>query len=107
MKNPVFHKNNAVYVIILLLSFILCVWLTIISTTTDINVAKQWAAKTGGTIVEIDLNMLPPDAGIYDLSTDFGRSIYLKGFTANNYAKSSSEVLIKGFIPSKAVKVVN
>lgn len=78
-----------------------------ISTTTDIYVAKQWAAKTGGTIVEIDLNMLPPDAGIYDLSTDFGRSIYLKGFTANNYAKSSSEVLIKGFIPSKAVKVVN
>ena len=76
-----------------------------ISTTTDINVAEYYASKDGCRIVEIDLNKLPSDVPIYDLSTDYGRNIYLKGITAQNFAKSSSEVLIEGYIPSEAIKL--
>jgi len=75
-----------------------------ISTTTDIEVAQTWSNKTGNGIVEIDLSSLSSDTKIYDLSTDAGRSEYLKGNTATNWAKSSSEVLIEGYVPSEAVK---
>jgi hypothetical protein len=76
-----------------------------ISTTTDINVAEYYASKDGCRIVKIDLNKLPSDVSIYDLSTDYGRNMYLKGITAQNFAKSSSEVLIEGYIPSEAIKL--
>ncbi len=76
-----------------------------ISTTTDINVAEYYASKDGCRIVEIDLNKLSSDVPIYDLSTDYGRNMYLKGITAHNFAKSSSEVLIEGYIPSEAIKL--
>ncbi len=75
-----------------------------ISTTTDINVAKKWAEKTGNKIVEIDLAKLPDNVNVIDLSTDAGRNAYLKGSTAKGLAKGSSEVLIEGNIPSEAIK---
>lgn len=75
-----------------------------ISTTTDINVARKWAEQDGCRIVEIDLNKV--DSPIYDLSTDEGRNLYLKGVSAKNFAKASSEVLVEGSIPSAALKIV-
>ena len=72
----------------------------------DINVANKWATKDGMRIVEIDLNKLPKGTNIYDLSTDIGRSTYLKGATAKGLAKGSSEVLIEGYIPANALKVI-
>lgn len=77
-----------------------------ISTTTDINVANKWATKDGMRIVEIDLNKLPSDVNVYDLSTDIGRSTYLKGVTSKNFAKNSAEVLIEGYIPAEAIKII-
>ncbi|HHV29921.1 MAG TPA: hypothetical protein GXX73_10085, partial [Clostridium sp.] len=77
-----------------------------ISTTTDINVAKKWAEKTGNKIVEIDLTKLPDDVNIIDLSTDAGRNAFLKGSTAKRLAKGASEVLIEGNILSEAIKLI-
>ena len=77
-----------------------------ISTTTDINVANKWANKSGNRIVEIDLGKLPDNAKVYDLSTDIGRTTYIKGSTANRLAKASSEVLVEGTIPSEAIQVI-
>jgi uncharacterized protein RhaS with RHS repeats len=77
-----------------------------ISTTTDINVANKWADQTGNRIVEIDLGKLPDSAKVYDLSTDVGRTTHIKGSTANRLAKSSSEVLIEGGVPSEAIQII-
>ena len=77
-----------------------------ISTTTDINVAKEWAKKDGCKIVKIDLNKLPDNINIYDLSTKEGREIFLKGATSKNFAKASNEVLLEGSIPSEAITVL-
>ena len=70
--------------------------------------AKRYSAKDGCRIVEIDLNKIPSNVPIYDLSTDIGRNTYLRGSRAKNYARSSSEVLIEGYIlhiPSEAIKL--
>lgn len=77
-----------------------------ISTTTDINIAKVWAKKTDNKIVEINLQKLPENVSVYDLSTDDGRSRYLKGSTAKRLAKASKEVLVEGFIPEDAIKLL-
>lgn len=77
-----------------------------ISTTTDYNIAKDWAAKDNCRIVKIDLNKIPENVNIYDLSTDEGRNIFLKGISAKNFAKASKEVLLEGEIPSLAIEVV-
>ena len=80
-----------------------------ISTTTDINIARKWAAKDGKRIVKIDLNKLDElsdEFSIFDLSTDIGRNMYLKQPKAQAFAKASSEVVIKGNIPSEAVEVI-
>ena len=77
-----------------------------ISTTTDINVAKYYSTKHNLRIVEIDLNKLRRKNTIYDLSTQIGRETYLKGSTARAFAKGSKEVLIEGFIPADALKVI-
>ena len=76
-----------------------------ISTTTDINVANKYALQDGCRIVEIDLNKLPSNVNIYDLSTAAGRNTYLKGVTAKNFAAKSSEVLLEGYIPSDAINL--
>lgn len=75
-----------------------------ISTTTDLNIARTWADKTGNRIVEIDLTKV--ESNVINLSTESGRSTYLKGVTATNFAKSSSEVLIEEFVPSSAIKLL-
>ena len=77
-----------------------------ISTTTDINVANKYALQDGCRIVEIDLNKLPSNVNIYDLSTAAGRNTYLKGVTAKNFAAKSSEVLLEGYIPSDAINLL-
>jgi len=67
--------------------------------------SKEFTQKTCHNrmrIVEIDLNKLPTAINIYDLSTDIGRSTYLKGVTSKN----SAEVLIEGYIPEEAIKVI-
>ena len=77
-----------------------------ISTTTEINVAKKWASKDGKRVVSINLEMLPSNTKVYDVSTDIGRAKYLSGATANRLAKSSSEVLIEGYIPAEALELL-
>ena len=77
-----------------------------ISTTTKYDVANKWSEETGNRIVKIDLNQLPSENKVYDLSTDVGRSAHIKGSTANRLAKSSSEVLIEGKIPPSAIEVI-
>lgn len=76
-----------------------------ISTTTDINVANKYTLQDGCRIVEIDLNKLPSNVNVYDLSTVVGRNTYLKGVTAKNFAAKSSEVLLEGYIPSDAIRL--
>ncbi len=75
-----------------------------ISTTTDPSVAKKWADKSGNRIVRISPSQV--DSLIIDLSTDAGRDVHLRGIMAKNWAKSSSEVLIKGSVPANAVKLL-
>ena len=77
-----------------------------ISTTTKYDVANKWSEETGNRIVKIDLNQLPSENKVYDLSTDVGRSAHIKGSTANRLAKASSEVLIEGKIPPSAIEVI-
>jgi hypothetical protein len=79
-----------------------------ISTTTDINVAKKWAAKEGNRIVKIDLEKLPDSLKLYDLSTEAGRANYINpnAITANRNAASSYEVLLEGFVPADALELV-
>ena len=74
-----------------------------ISTTTDINTAKDWANKTGNRIVEIDLNSLPQGTRVYDLSTETGRDEYLNNKRSKSYAGASSEVLITDEVPKNGV----
>lgn len=73
-----------------------------ISTTTDPRVAEKWAEKTGNRIVEIQRDRV--QGTIIDLSTDRGRSAHLRGTTARNFARSSSEVLIDGMVPAQAIR---
>ena len=75
-----------------------------ISTTTDLSVAQKWAMKTGNRIVSIDLGAV--QGRVFDLSTEAGRSSLLKGITARNFARGSSEVLIQGSVPPIAVSPV-
>lgn len=77
-----------------------------ISTTTDYNIAKEWAGRDNCKIVKIDLNKIPDNVNIYDLSTENGRNTYLKGITVKNFANATKEVLIEGEIPSFAIDVV-
>ena len=69
-------------------------------------VAKEWASKDGKRVVSINLEMLPSNTKVYDVSTDIGRAKYLSGATANRLAKSSSEVLIEGYIPAEALELL-
>ena len=69
-------------------------------------VAKKWASKDGKRVVSINLEMLPSNTKVYDVSTDIGRAKYLSGATANRLAKSSSEVLIEGYIPAEALELL-
>lgn len=78
-----------------------------ISTTTDYNIAKENSVRDNCRIVKIDLNKLSDNVNIYDLSTDDGRNNYLKGVTAKNFAKASSEVLLEGYIPADALTLVD
>jgi RHS repeat-associated protein len=75
-----------------------------ISMTKDLNVAKEWASKTGNRIVEIDLNQVKGE--VIDLSNQVGRDAYLKGNTAKNFATKSSEVLLHGTVPTTAIKQI-
>ena len=72
-----------------------------ISVTRDRRVAEEWAAKTGGRTVGIDLNSVK--APKHDLSTLKGRLENYPGPTAWNYAAKSSEVLIEGPVPPGAI----
>lgn len=76
-----------------------------ISTTTDINVANKYANRDGCRIVEINLNKLPNNVNIYDLSTVAGRNTYLRGIMSKNFAAKSREVLLEGYIPSEAISL--
>jgi len=77
-----------------------------ISTTRDINVAAEWAAKSGNRIVIIDLDAV--GGTVYDLSTDIGRQQYILKYRpfSTNFAKKSAEVLIEGNVPANAVRVL-
>ena len=55
---------------------------------------RQKILQDGCRIVEIDLNKLPSNVNIYDLSTAVDRNTYLKGVTAKNFEAKSSEVLL-------------
>lgn len=77
-----------------------------ISTTTDLNIAQDYAQRDGCRIVKINLNKVPDNVKVYDLSTQAGRDTYLKGITAKNFAKASKEVLLEGVIPSDAIELV-
>lgn len=77
--------------------------LQFISTTTDINVANKYAMQDGCRNVEIDLNKLPSNVNIYNLSAVAGRNNYLRGITAKNFAEKLSEVLLEGYIPINAI----
>ena len=77
-----------------------------ISTTTDINIAAKYSTKTGNPMVEIDLSKLPNSSTVIDLSTEAGRTQYLKGKTAQNFARASKEVLITGYVPAEAIKEI-
>lgn len=68
-------------------------------------IAFKYANRDGCRIVEIDLNKLPSNVNIYDLSTVSGRNTYLKGITAKNFAAKSSEVLLEGYTLSEAVSL--
>ena len=77
-----------------------------ISTTKDFdNVAKIYADKTGNRVVRIDLDKLPDNVKIYDLSTEANRQNLLNGWRARGYAKASVEVDIEGFIPADAIEL--
>jgi hypothetical protein len=75
-----------------------------ISTTAKLSVAEQWAARTGNRIVAIDLDNVT--SNVIDLSTEAGRSAYLKGITAKNFAKASAEVLIEKYVPPVAISPI-
>jgi hypothetical protein len=75
-----------------------------ISTTADLSVAQSWAARTGSRIVKVDLGAV--DSEIIDLTTEAGRTQYLRGVTARNFAAASREVLIKGTVPPSALSPV-
>lgn len=77
-----------------------------ISTTTDYNIAKQYADRDGCQIVKIDLNKVPDNVKVYDLSTKIGQDTYLKGTSAKNFANASKEVLLEGDIPPEAIKII-
>lgn len=73
-----------------------------ISTTASFFVALLWAVKSGCRIAVIDFSKLNTE--IIDLRN--GNSDLEKRFS--NYAKSSREMLIKGFVPSEAIiKVIS
>lgn len=65
---------------------------------------QQWAGRTGNRIVSIDLDEVT--STVINLSTDAGRSLYLKGTTAKNFAKASAEVLTEKYVPPRAVSLV-
>ena len=77
-----------------------------ISTTTDYDIAKKWAEMDGCQIVKIELNKIPNNVNIYDLSIKEGQELYLKGLT-QNFAKGSKEVLLEGAIPPSAITLIN
>jgi hypothetical protein len=75
-----------------------------ISTTTDIEVARKWAAKHGARIVAIDLDKVRKSgAEIIKLTTDRLRDKWLRSPVAKNFARASKEVVIKGSIPKDAI----
>ena len=59
--------------------------------------------QDGCRIVEIDLNKLPSNVNIYNLSTVTGRNTYLKGIIAKIFATKLSEVFLEGYIQSNAI----
>ena len=75
-----------------------------ISTTTDIEVARKWAAKHGARIVAIDLDVVKQSgAEIIRLTTNRLREKWLNSPVARNFARASKEVVIKGTIPKDAI----
>lgn len=76
-----------------------------ISTTTDLTLARRWAARTGNRLVEIDLAKAP--VRVLDLSSRAGRHTHLKGLTAKSFAQAASEVLLEGFIPADAMTLTS
>lgn len=75
-----------------------------ISATTDLQLARRWAARTGERLVEIDLTKV--QAKVIDLSSTTVRNTYLRGVTARNRARAASEVLIEGFVPPEALTLI-
>jgi RHS repeat-associated protein len=73
-----------------------------ISTTKSLEIAQNWNQKTGGRIVEIDLNKV--HSPTLDLTNPEIAIQYLSPGRSMNYARSSQEVLIENYIPSSAVK---
>ncbi len=77
-----------------------------ISTTKDFdNVAKPYADATGNRVVRIDVDQLPDDIEIYDVSTRENAEKLLNGPRAQNYATASAEVDIQGYIPADAIEL--
>ena len=79
-----------------------------ISTTTDKSKALQRAIDDGGLkVVEIDITQIQDYSKLFDLSNETVRDNLLKGNTAKNFAKASSEFLIViEEIPESAYKVI-
>ena len=75
-----------------------------VATTSDINIARKWAAKTNNVIVQINLNFVKT-AGltITDLRHGGDFCPYSKAY---NYSRSSKEIVIHGGrIPASAVQI--
>jgi RHS repeat-associated protein len=75
-----------------------------IPTTADLNVALQFARKSGNPVVAIDLAGLPAGTRVVDLSSEAARAA--AGVThpiPANFARRSAEVLIEIEVPRSAV----
>jgi hypothetical protein len=78
--------------------------LQFISTTRRLEVALQWANE-GQRTVAIDLDMI--DGVYHDLSTaEYATEAGLRG-RAYSRAVSSAEVLIEGYVPPDAIRLVS
>jgi hypothetical protein len=73
-----------------------------IATTNRLDSAIEWAKSSGNRVIQIDPKELDRSK-IIDLATKESREAILKGKTARNRSAKSSEILIEGGIPSKAI----
>ncbi|KAK3108583.1 hypothetical protein FSP39_011296 [Pinctada imbricata] len=74
-----------------------------ISTTANLKSAKTWAGKANKTVARIDVQLLPPETVLHDLSK--ANRTVLPGIMAYNFARKYAEVLIEGFVPPDAIEV--